>query len=121
VCPPVNVTCTKKTVPGGTLEVWTQKPTDSKMKILSDTPTAYDYWYVPDDMSKPASAMTLTTAADQVGLPVTAKPDPGETSSASDGSYEPVQLTADQFVAMAQSGQLATAISTTNALLASLQ
>lgn len=121
VCPPVNVTCTKKTVPGGTLEIWVQKPTDSKMHILSDTPFVYNYWYFPDDMSKPALAMTLATSADQVGLPGKSEPDPGETYSVSDGPYEPVQLSSDQFLTMAEGGQLATAISTTDALLASLQ
>lgn len=120
-CPPVNVTCMKKTVPGGTLEVWTQKPTDSKMTILSDTPSAYSYWFLPDDMSKPALTMTLATSADQVGLPGKSEPDPGQTYSVTNGPYEPLQVSADQFLAAAESGQLATAISTTNALLASLQ
>jgi len=121
VCPPVNVICTKKTVPGGTLEVWTQKPTDSKMQILSDTPFVYNYWYVPDDTSKPAVAMTLETSAGQVGLPGKSEPDPGQTYSVSDGPYEPVQVSADQFLTMAENGGLPTAISTTNALLASLK
>jgi len=119
-CPP-NAACTKQTVPGGTLEVWAQKPTDSKLTVLSNTPFVYNYWFVPDDVSKPALAMTLETSAGQTGLPGKSEPDPGQTYSVSDGPYAPAQVSADQFLAAAQSGQLATAISTTASLLATLK
>jgi hypothetical protein len=119
-CPP-NVTCTKRAVPGGTLEVWAQKPTDSKLTVLSNTPFVYNYWFVPDDMSKPALAMTLETSANQTGLPGKSEPDPGQTYSVSDGPYAPAQVSADQFLAAAESGQLATAISKTTSLLATLR
>ncbi|MEZ0106264.1 hypothetical protein ABH920_000245 [Catenulispora sp. EB89] len=119
-CPP-NVTCTKQVVPGGTLEVWTQKPTDSKLTVLSSTPSVYNYWFVPDDMSQPALAMTLDTSADQTGLPGKFEPDPGQTYSVDDGPYAPAQVSADQFLAAAQSGQLATAVNKTTSLLATLK
>lgn len=119
-CPP-NVVCTKREVPGGTLAVWMQKPTDSKLTVLSSTPSVYNYWFVPDDMSKPALAMTLETSADQTRLPGKSEPDPGQTYSVNDGPYAPAQVSTDQFLAAAQSGQLATAISTTTSLLATLR
>ncbi|MEY9857672.1 hypothetical protein ABH935_003280 [Catenulispora sp. GAS73] len=119
-CPP-NVTCTQREVPGGTLEVWMQKPTDSKLTVLSSSASVYNYWFVPDDMSKPVLAMTLETSADQTRLPSKSEPDPGQTYSVNDGPYAPPQVSADQFLAAAQSGQLATAISKTTPLLATLR
>ncbi|MEY9927185.1 hypothetical protein ABH926_001810 [Catenulispora sp. GP43] len=118
-CPP-NVTCTKRTVPGGTLLVWAEKPMDSKGTILDQTPSSYEYWLFPDDFSKPSVTMTLATSADQTGLPGKSEPDPGNTYSVTDGPYAPVQVSADQFLAVAQSGQLATAITTTTSLLKTL-
>ena len=119
-CPP-NVTCTKRAVPGATLEVWTQKPTDSKLTVLSNTPSVYNYWFVPDDTTEPALAMTLDTSAEQTGMPGRSVPDPGQTYSVNDGPYAPPQVSADQFLAAAQSSQLATAISKTTSLLATLR
>ena len=118
-CPP-NVTCTKRTVPGGTLMVWAEKPMDSKGTILDQTPSGYQYWLFPDDTSKPVASMTLATSAEQTGLPGKSEPDPGNTYSVNNGPYAPVQVSADQFLAVVQSGQLATAITTTNALLKTL-
>ncbi|WP_194913397.1 hypothetical protein [Catenulispora rubra] len=120
LCPP-NATCTKRAVPGGTLEVYTQKPTDSKLTALSDTPSVYNYWFVPDDLSKPVLAMTLETSADQTRLPGRSETDPGQTYSVNKGPYAPAQVSADQFLAAAQSGRLATAISKTASLLATFR
>ena len=118
-CPP-NVSCTKRTVPGGTLEVSIQKPTDSKLTVLSDTPSLYDYWFFPDDVSKPALSMTLQTSAEETGEQVRTVTDPGHTYSVANGPYAPAQVSTDQFLASVANGQLATAITKTASLMATL-
>jgi hypothetical protein len=118
-CPP-NVTCTKRTVPGGLLVVWNERPMDSKGTILEQTPSSYEYWFLPDDTSKPEVTMTLDLNATRTGAAPRSIPDPGHTYSVSDGPYVPVQVSADQFLAAAQSGQLTTAISKTTPLIATL-
>ena len=118
-CPP-NVTCSKRTVPGGTLLVWAEKPMDSKGTILDNTPSSYEYWFFPDDTSKQALTMTLGTDASQTGSPGRSVTEPGKSYSVADGPYVPVQVSADQFLAAAESGQLAAAIHTTASLIATL-
>jgi hypothetical protein len=64
--------------------------------------------------------MTLDLNATRTGAAPRSIPDPGHTYSVSDGPYVPVQVSADQFLAAAQSGQLTTAISKTTPLIATL-
>jgi hypothetical protein len=115
-----NLVTSKRTVPGGILVIWADKPMDSKGTILSDTPSGYSYYFFPDDIAKPALIMELSTDASQTGSPVKVITDPGQSYSVDDGPYAPVQVSADQFLAAAQSGRLATAISTTTSLLATI-
>ena len=119
-CPP-NVNCSNKAVPGGRLEVWAEKPMDSKGTISTDGFSSYEYWFFPDDTSKPGVTMTLETDASRTGVPVQVITPPGQTYSETDGPYALPQVSADQFAAAAQSGQLSAAIAQTTPLLATFR
>ncbi|MBS2536330.1 hypothetical protein KGQ20_26545 [Catenulispora sp. NF23] len=118
---PPDIDATTKTVPGGKLVVWREKPMDSKGTILSTEASAYQYWFFPADANKPAVTMTLGLDASQTGTPGRDIPDPGQTYSVADGPYVAAQVSEDQFLAAVQSGELSTAIATTTSLLATLQ
>ena len=120
-CSPSDA-CSKRTVPGGTLEVMINNPPDSNHPA-SQIWSVYHYWFLPDDLSKPVLSMTLGTEplAAQSSSSDPAATGPAKTSPAQHGPYAPVQVSADQFLAAAEDGRLATAITATQALTAAFR
>lgn len=60
-CPDASVQCDHRKVPGGQIAVWIQKPTDSNLHPTADKPNTFQYFFIPDDTSKPAVTFDLTT------------------------------------------------------------
>lgn len=113
--------CTQRTVPGGTLVVRAMYP-NATASAPSEYPSLDHYVFLPDDLSKPVLDMMISAQplVSQSGTPDPSSTDPTQVPVIH-GPYAPLQVTPDQFLAAAQSGQMATAVSTMNSLLATLQ
>lgn len=112
--------CTRRTVPGGALEVMAQYP-NGESTTPSDNPAMDHYVFLPDDLSKPVLDMVLNAlplTPQNSSLDPTASP--GQIPKIH-GPYAPLLVTPDQFVAAAEDGRLATAIATTKSLIAALE
>lgn len=112
--------CTQRTVPGGTLMVRAMYP-NSTSSGPSDYPSLDHYVFLPDDLSKPVLDMMLSAQplVSQSGTPDPSQTDP--TRPPIRGPFAPLQVTADQFLAAAQSGRIETAAATMKSLLDTLQ
>lgn len=60
-CPSGLLRCDRRTVPGGQIVVWVQRPTDSNLHPTADKANNFQYTFAPDDTSKPAVEFSLTT------------------------------------------------------------